>query len=114
MCYGQYYIVEGLSKSPHFSMGPKGVASLQKMFESMGVQVAHVSGYARIKSAQKLDQSGLHVISSFHEIENNADHELGYKSLMLKLLKELWCPLLMVRANYIYIQFNSLRNFVYS
>ena len=67
--YGQYYIVEGLSKSPHFSMVPKGVASLQKMFESVGVEVAHVSGYARIKSAHKLDQSRLHVISSFCEIE---------------------------------------------
>ena len=102
MRYGQYYIVEGLCKSPHFSMGPKAVAHLQKLFRSVGVEVAHIPGYTRIKSAQKLDHSGLHVISSFREVVKNVDHKLGYKSLLLKLSKELWRPLLMIRANYYY------------
>ena len=101
--YGQYYIVEGLGKSPHFSMGTKGVASLKKMFEAKGIEVAQVPGDARIKCAQKLDHSGLNVTSSFCETDKCADHELGYKSLMLRLSKELWRPLLMVCAQYIYV-----------
>ena len=73
--YGQYCIVEGLSKSPHFSMGAKGVASLQKMYEAKGVEVTHQPGDVRFKCAQKLDQSGLHVTSSFCETDKCADHE---------------------------------------
>ena len=101
--YGHYYIVEGLSKSPHFSMGAKGVASLKKMFEAKGVEVIHQLGDVRFKCAQKLDQSGIHVTLSFPEADKCADHEIGYKSFMLALSKELWRPLLMVSAHYIYI-----------
>ena len=65
--YGQYYIVEGLSKSPHFSMGAKGVATLKKMFKAKGIKVTHQLGDVRYNSAQKLEQLGIHVTLSFPE-----------------------------------------------
>ena len=99
-------------------MDAKGVASLQKMFEAKGVEVTRQPGDVRFKCAQKLDQSGLHVTLSFPETDKCAHHEIGYKSLMLTLSKELWHPLLhpllMVRAHYIYVQHTLLRELVYS
>ena len=96
MRYGQYYIVEGLCRSPHFSLGPIAAAHLRKMFDNFGVKVANLSGYVMQRQSLQLDNSGLHVLSSYHEFERNEEHELGYKSLLLKLSKEIWRPLLMV------------------
>ena len=100
--YGHYYIVEGLSKSPHFSMGAKGVATLKKTLEAKGIEVTHQLGDVKYNCAHKIEQSGIYGTSSFPETYKRADHEIGYQSLMLALSKEIWRPLLMVRAHYIY------------
>ena len=96
MRHGQYYIVEGLCRSPHFSIGPIASAYMTKMFENVGVKVSNLSGYFMRRPSLQLEKSGFHVLSSHPEFERNEKHELGYKSLLLKLSKEIWRPLLMV------------------
>ena len=84
-------------------MSAKGVSSLKKLFEAKGIEVTHQPGVVRYKCAQKLEHSGIHVISSFPETDKRANHELGYQSLMLALSKEIWLPLLMVSVHYIFV-----------
>ena len=100
--HGQVYVAQGLSKSPHFSLGPNGVKALKEIFENKGVKILHHKGCNKLdrRSSSMLDDgcqsNGIYVQTSSADPTLRNSVELEYQSKMISLSKKMWPSLLMV------------------
>jgi len=100
--HGQMYIVNGLSKSAHFSLRSNGVGALRNLFGSKGINVHTANGSKRwIDHQDKLSDkgnklSGFYVVSTPENTNQRQAFEVGYQNKMKEMSKVLWPALMLV------------------
>ena len=92
--YGQMYIVQGLQKSLHFSLGPIGKNEMIAHFDKSDIKTTIIRG-TRKESPAKDITTGIYVKTA--EQINNSNYERSYKDLMSKMAFHLWPTLFGVR-----------------
>lgn len=96
--YGQFYVVQGLSRSPHFSLGKKGLNKLTQLFKSKDVRIFHLCGDRKLNDPKSGLLACAYVVSSNPNEQKRSKLELGYQKKMIDLSKEVWQSLLMVSS----------------
>lgn len=94
--YGQFYVAQGLSRSPHFSLGKKGLNKLTQLFKSKDVRIIHLRGDRKLSDPKSGLLTGAYVVSSNPNEQKRSKLEVGYQKRMIDFSKEVWQSLLMV------------------